>query len=211
MEGCKPSYILLLPGQRIFAVPHQQDSPLIPEEQVTCGKRLCRTLGFRRVGDHDTDLQCPFSLSTWVEEPVSTQPSWKRLRFQASLSASCGARDQVHKQQKGCFNFRIFKWDLNSGVLPSKSKFAPSSLCARPFLSTKGKIGNKTGKISTSKKQLQKGTIQRRLLTQGETANTQKRQQMEQLTQRVSGILRKWNTVIWHCLGILFGLAKMFD
>lgn len=174
MEGCKPSYIPLLPGQRTFAVPHQQDSPLIPEEQVTCAKRLCRTLGFRRVGDYEIDLQCPLSLSTWVEEPMNIQPSWKRLHFQASLSASCGARDQVPEQQKGCFSFRIFKWDLNSGVLASKSTFAPSSLCARPSLSTKGKIGNKTGKISTSKKQLQKGTTQRYLLTQGETANPEK-------------------------------------
>lgn len=54
-----------------------------------------------------------------------------------------------------------------------------------------GKIENKTGKISSSKKQLQKGTIDRHLLTQGETGDIQKRQQMEKLTQRVRGILRK--------------------
>ena len=65
------------------------------------------------------------------------------------------------------------------------------TLCTRPFVSTKDKIGNKIGKISTSKIQLQKGAIHRHLLTQGETANISKSQQIEKITQRVRGILRK--------------------
>lgn len=38
--GYMLGYSPLLPGQRIFAFSHQEDSPLTPEEEGMCGKRL---------------------------------------------------------------------------------------------------------------------------------------------------------------------------
>lgn len=48
-----------------------------------------------------------------------------------------------------------------------------------------------------------KGTVQRHLLTQGETANTQDNPTMEKMIQIVRGLLRKWNMVTWYWLGVL--------